>query len=104
MNLLLDRPGLSRIYFHRTNPVRQEVRQYYLSEPPALAIIVSRIGTLSDYAGAVVDVLIGHELGVSGFCVNGYARKRHGKLTILREVSGSWEKTLSDFLDETETG
>lgn len=108
MHILLDAAGLTRVYFHRSQRVAGELRHYYLSEPPALALLVSRAGSLADLAGHTVDALVGYERGVDGFCVPGYVGTRHGKLTIIRPVvcapgAQTWERTLTEFLDETYT-
>lgn len=95
MNLLIDRPALSALRFHRL----ARGRVYYLAEPPILGILVVRWNArLEEIADLVVDANLGYEPGIEGWCEPGYAGHNHGKATLYRVVSAAAETTLGEVL------
>lgn len=76
-------------------------RSYYVTEPPILAILVLHKNLrIEDIIGTVVDVNLGNEIGIDGWCVEGYSGKKHGKATIYQVEEDSQEMTYDISFSE----
>lgn len=83
--------------------VNGEVRYYYAPRTPkALFHLVSRCGVLELLVGKVVGAAVGWGVGWHGKCHPDHDGLQLMKVTLFSEAAGEPEKTLSEFILESE--
>jgi len=81
--------------------VSGQVRYYYVADPQALIIIVSRCGVIESLQDAVVDAALGWSVGWHGKCHPDHEGLQLRKVTLFGIDGDSYDTTLSALIAES---
>jgi hypothetical protein len=81
--------------------VSGQVRYYYVADPQALIIIVSRCGVIEFLQDVVVDAALGWSIGWHGKCRPEHEGLQLRKVTLFGIGEGKYDTTLSALVAES---